>query len=185
MSVSVDTPCVVGQALTLPTSAPDARLVSGDGMTSLTRRAAPGSPGQVLLDRDRFQVVGVDACPVAAQVVDGQPFRDRPLVILVGPPMSDAAPALVRYGEGPVSTWADRSDPLPAPLGRKDDPLPESLDEGSPTAVQDRQRVTVSRPPSVVGYAPLLPVTAGIHRLVASINHAGHRATLPYAGGLF
>ena len=95
----------------------DFRLRDGLGnLTNLSRiihrQFGRGPASDIFRDRDRFQVVGIDARTVSADVVNRQPFRDRSDVLLVKP--ACGADGLTVDGDVCISV-GDLALPHPAP----------------------------------------------------------------------
>lgn len=88
-----------------------------------TMRSRRSHPSRYVLGlRDWFQVVGVDADPVTAEVVELQPFGDRATQLLPDPAMRLPSAAVLTYVA--VASGADLPEPEPAPRVRLHDPRP-------------------------------------------------------------
>jgi hypothetical protein len=75
-------------------------------------QVAPEPSSKVQPSWDRLEMVWIDAPAVAAQVIDVEAMRDRPLVALVGDPVRVAG--LTFHADAAVSGVADRRRPAPA-----------------------------------------------------------------------
>lgn len=127
---------------------------------ALLRQAARGqSTAKVFLHRNGLKMIGVDAVPNAAQMIEGQPLGDGANTELVRPAMRanwTPATGLAAKSKTPVAMSILRCRPKPTGLGELD-LRPETLCNSFRLMTQLSQccKPTVPKPPSVMRVTPL------------------------------